>query len=264
MAARSIWKGGMGFGMVNVPCKLYSATDEKSVHFNQLHRDCKSRIRELKFCPTCDRKVETVEIVKGYEVGKDQYVLMEEADFAAVRLNSLKAMEVMEFVDGGQVDPRHYDASYFVAPDEAGVKAFSLFLQAMGKVGMVGVVKLTFKTKEKLAVIRPFGKLILLQTLFYADELRPSAEIEVKLPEVSERELNMGIQLIKALGADTVDMAKYRDQYRDALLKVIEAKLNNLPLPVEAPTAKKEMDLVDALMASLNAAAKAKQPVGVA
>jgi DNA end-binding protein Ku len=264
MAPRSTWKGGMGFGMVNVPVKLFTAVDEKTIHFNNVHRECKTKLAQPKTCPTCNKAVDAKEIVKGYEIGDNQWVFLEDSDFEAVRLKSLKAMEVLEFVDGAGIDPRHYDSSYFVAPDEAGVKAFSLFLHAMAQVNMVGVVKLTFKTKEKLATIRPFGNVILLQTLFYADELKPSKDIEVSLPEVSDRELEMGMTLIKTLAADKVDMAKYHDNYREALMKVIQAKVAGEVIEAPTPEKEPEMDLVEALMASINAENQKKETAEVA
>ncbi len=264
MAPRPTWKGGMGFGMVNVPVKLFTATDEKTIRFNNIHRVCKTKLNQPKSCPTCKVEVEAKDMVKGYEVGDNQWVFLEESDFAAVRLKSLKAMEVLEFVDGAGIDPRHYDQSYFVAPDEAGAKAFSLFLQAMAKVNLVGVVKLTFKTKEKLATIRAFGRLILLQTLFYADELKPIKDIEVALPDVSDREMEMGITLIKTLASDKVEMTKFHDTYREALMKVIQAKVAGEVIIAQVTEEVPAMDLVDALMASITAGQKKKEAAGVA
>ena len=252
MAPRSIWKGAMGFGMVSVPVKLYSATEEKTVHFNQLHKDCNTRIQVPKWCPTCDRKIEQAEIVKGYPVGDNQYVLMEEADFASLPVKSLKSIDVVAFVEGGQIDPRHYKSSYFLAPDDAGVKAFSLFLQAMGKVNMVGICKLGYREREHLAVIRAYGGVILLNTLYYSDELRNADEVAPKLVDVSEKEMEMAITLLQTLQSPTPNLDKYQDKYRETLLKVIEAKLNGVTLSVEAPKEEPTMDLVDALMASIS------------
>lgn len=264
MATRPSWKGTIGFGMVSVPVKLYPATEEKTVRFNSIHRKCQTRIQMPKWCPYCDSKVEAGELVKGYEVGDNQYVLMEEADFAAIPLKSVKTIEVVEFVDGSKIDPRHYEKSYFIAPEDAGVKAFSLFLQAMAKVNLVGICKLTRGEKEHLATIRAFGGVILLSTLFYSDELRNAADVQVKLPDVSEREMNMAITLIKTLASDTVDLSKYQDQYRDALMQVIQAKVAGQPITVQTPKEEKAMDLVDALMASINASEKAKETAEVA
>ena len=258
MAPRSMWKGTLGFGMVSVPVKLYSATEEKSVHFNQLHRDCQTRIQVPKYCPTCDRKVEQAELVKGYPVGDNQFVLMEEADFASLPVKSLKSIDVVAFVEGGQIDPRHYKSSYFVAPDDAGVKAFSLFLQAMGKVNMVGICKLGYREREHLATIRAYGGVILLQTLYYTDELRKADEVTPKMVDVSEKEMEMAITLLQTLQTPQANLDQYQDEYRETLLKVIEAKLNGVVLTVAAPQEAPKMDIMDALMASINQAQEKK------
>ena len=284
MAPRAIWKGAMGFGMVSVPVKLYSATEEKTVHFNQLHYDCKppaeeadteadaeaeaeaiicTRIQVPKWCPKCERKIEPAEIVKGYPVGDEQYVLMDEADFASLPVKSLKSIDVVAFVEGDQIDPRHYKSSYFLAPEVAGVKAFSLFLQAMGKVNMVGICKLGYREKEHLATIRAYGGVILLQTLHYSDELRNQEEVAPKLADVSDQEMEMAITLLQTLKTPHADLGQYQDEYRVALLDRIQAKLNGTPI-TKAETAQEEpqMDLVDALMASINAEKKAKEAEG--
>jgi len=258
MAPRAMWKGSMGFGMVSVPCKLFSATEEKAVHFNQIHRNCNSRIQMPKYCPQCDRKVEASEIVKGYPVGDDQYVLMEEQDFANLPIKSLKTIDVVAFVSASEIDQRHYNKSYIVAPEDAGLKAFSLFVQAMGKVNKVGIAKLGFREREHLASIRAFDGVILLQTLYYADELRSVDEMKPKQVEVSDREMEMAVTLLQTLMVDNINMSQFKDEYRDVLLKVIEAKLNGQPITVQATQETPAMDLVDALMASINQAQELK------
>ncbi len=264
MAEKPTWKGGMGFGMVNVPVKVFTATDEKSVSFSNLHNKCMGKLKQPKHCPTCGVDVDTAEIVSGYEYAKGMYVTLTDAEKASVRLKSLKSMDVLEFVDADQIDPRFFDASYIVAPDEAGTKAFSLFLRAMDKSNLVAVVKLTFRTKEKLCAVRAFGNVLLMQTMFYADELKPMADFEVKLPDVSEREMQMATMLLQTMRSDTVDMAKYHDQYREVLLELINAKILGNPLPVQPVVEAPAMDVVDALMASINAAQKKKEAVAVA
>jgi len=254
MAPKAIWKGAMGFGMVSVPIKLYSATEEKTVHFNQLHKDCQTRIQMPRWCPTCDRKVEQAEIVKGYPVGDNQYVLMEEADFASLPVKSLKTIDVVAFVEGSQIDPRHYNKPYFLAPEDAGTKAFSLFLQAMTKVSLVGICKLGYREKEHLATIRAFGGVILLQTLYYGDELRNPDEVAHKRIDVSDKEMEMAITLLQTLQTPNANLDQYEDEYRTALLDRIQAKLNGQPITAaEAAPEEPQMDLVDALMASINA-----------
>lgn len=254
MAPRSIWKGAMGFGMVSVPVKLYSATDEKTVHFNQLHADCQTRIQMPRWCPTCDRKVEQSEIVKGYPIGDEKWLVMDSADFTSLPVKSLKTIDVVAFVEGNQIDPRHYNKPYFLAPEDAGVKAFSLFLQAMAKVNMVGICKLGYREREHLATIRAFGGVILLQTLYYADELRNPDEVKPKMVDVSEREMEMAVTLLQTLQQPTADLGQYADEYRNALLERIQAKLAGEVFTIsETPEEKPEMDLVDALMASISA-----------
>ena len=263
MAPKSTWKGNMGFAMCSVPIKLYTAVDEKSIDFHQMHRACGGRIKQLKVCPRCNVTVEQKDLVKGYEVGKEQYVYLEEAELASARLKSLKSIDVLEFIPATEIDARMYQESYHVVPEEAGVKAFSLFLQAMAKVNMVGIAKLTFKTKEKLCAIRPFGKVILLQTLYYADEIKPTSEVEVKLADVTEREMQLAISLMKTMAMDKTDLTKYEDKYREALKAIIQQKLDGKPLTPEVTVEEKAPDLMDALMASINAANKAKEPVAV-
>ncbi|KKK90934.1 hypothetical protein LCGC14_2718040, partial [marine sediment metagenome] len=172
MAIRSVWKGAVGFGMVSIPVKLYGAVGEEDVLFNQLHWDCNTRIQMPRWCPTCDEKVETADIVKGYPLGDDRYVVVDAEELAALKVKSIKAIEVVEFVDGSSIDPRHYDKPYFMAPDVGGGKAFTLLLKGMEHVGRVAVAKVSMRGREHLCTIRPFGDLLLLQTLLWADELR--------------------------------------------------------------------------------------------
>jgi len=248
--------------MVAIPVKLYSATEEKTVHFNQLHKDCNTRIQVPKWCPTCDRKVEQAEIVKGYNIGDDKYLVMDDADFTSLPVESLKNIDVVAFVEAGQLDPRHYNKPYFLAPEAAGVKAFSLFLQAMTKVNMVGICKLGYREREHLATIRAFGGVILLQTLYYADELRNPDEVKPKMVDVSEKEMEMAITLLQTLRTPTPNLDQYEDEYRNALLERIQAKVAGESFAIsETPTEEPKMDLVDALMASINAEKqKAEKP----
>jgi len=191
-------------------------------------------------------------------VGKDQYVVLEEADFQALPLKTLKTIEVVEFVDGREIDPRHYDKAYFLVPDEAGGKAFFLFLQAMDEVGLMAVAKLCYREREHLSAIRAFGGVMLLQTLFYTDELRDPVEFYPKAVAVSDKERELARKLVEAMKAPTVDLSKFRDEYRDALLKVIEAKLAGQPIQPVPQAPAKAVDLAEALLASIQAAETAK------
>lgn len=259
MASKSTWKGTIGFGLVSVPVKLYTATEDKDIHLNSIHRKCNTRIQMPKWCPTCNGKVEAAELVRGYDKGDGTYVLLEEADFAALPLKSLKSIDVLEFVDGAQIDPRFFEKSYILCPDEAGVKAFSLFLQAMAKTNMVGIAKVGLRDKEHLICVRAFGTVLLLQTLFWPDEVKGLSEFQQKLPDCSEREIQMAITLLGTLKSDTLVLGQYQDDYRDALMKVINAKIAGTPLTAQPVAAAPKVDLVDALMASIQAAENAKK-----
>ncbi len=260
MGPKAVWKGAVGFGMVSIPVRLTSGTEEKKVSFNQLHGPCNGRIQQPKWCPTCDCKAESEDIIKGYPVGDDQYVIMEEADFAGLPVKSLKSIDVVAFVDGSAIDPRHYSKSYLMAPEDAGLKAFSLFIQAMTRANVVGIAKLGFREREHLAAIRAFGEVILLQTLFYADELRDPGDVAKPMAVCSPQEMEMAMALIKSLAADDPNLGQYKDEYRETLTQVIQAKLDGTVIVAAPTTEAPKMDLVDALMASI--AAKPAAPVG--
>ena len=258
MAMRSVWKGTVGFGMVSIPVKLYGAVEEQAVRFNTLHRECGVRIQMPRWCPNCERRLESAEMVKGYPVADDKFVILEDQDFQGLPVKSLKNIEVVEFVDAAGIDVRHYDKPYFVAPDKAGMKAFALLLGGMAKVGKVAVAKLSMRDREHLCAIRPFGDVLLLQTLYRADELRDAQAVEAALPKVTEQELVMAVALIQALEGNG-DLTSYKDEYRDALVRLIEAKLNGEVIaatPVQE--AKPTEDVMAGLMASIEAVKAAR------
>ncbi len=261
MAYRAIWSGSLGFGLVNIPVKLYSSVDENDIHMNQLHRACGQRIKMPRWCPDCDTQLETADIIKGFPMG-DGYVHLEDADFETLPVKTLKAIEVVEFVATGTVDPRHYDKAYFLAPDKAGTKAFALLLKGMEQAERVAVARLTMRQREHLCTIRPYREgdvthpLFLLQTLFYTDELRDPQPLYGKqpLPDVSAEEQTMAVQLIDAMVREA-DMSKYEDEYQKALTQLIEAKhagekLELSPVAEAAPTT----DIMAGLLASIEAA----------
>jgi DNA end-binding protein Ku len=259
MAIRSVWKGMVGFGMVSIPVKLYGAVEEQAVRFNTLHRECGKRIQMPRWCPNCERRLEQAEMVKGYPVGDDRFVTLEDQDFQGLPVKSLKNIEVVEFVDAAVIDPRHYDKPYFVSPDKAGTKAFALLLRGMAQVGKVAVAKLSMREREHLCTIRPFGEVLLLQTLYRTDELRDAQAVVIALPQVKEQELGMAVALIQALDGEG-DLSRYPDEYREALMSLIEAKLNGEVIeaaPVEE--AKPTEDVLAGLMASIEAVQAARQ-----
>jgi DNA end-binding protein Ku len=265
---RPLWKGTVSFGMVAIPARLFTAADDKRVALHLLHRSCQTRIQLPKWCPTCQRKVEPADLQRVYEHAKGQYIPVEDADLERLPLKTLKTVEVVEFVDSKGIDPRAVEKSYFLAPDEEmGGKAFCLLLKAMEATGLCAVAKLTRGEREHLSLLRPYGKLLLLQTLFYADELKDPAAIPAAEMAVSERELSMALNLVKALKVDKLELEKFHDDYREAFYALIEAKLSGKELvPVEGPAPTEAVDLEASLKASIEAilAQKGVEPTQVA
>lgn len=260
MAMRSIWKGSVSFGMVTIPTKLYTATEDKTVRFHQVHRDCMTRIKMPRWCPTCNKQLEAPEIQRVYELAEGQYVPFEDDDFQALPLKSLKVVELEAFIDPSKMDPRVFEKSYFLVPDEAGVKAFQLLREAMEKKGLCAVARLAYREREHLSLIRPYGRVMLLQTMFYADELR-AAEFPIAGQQamVSEKEAAMAVQLVEALKLERFDLSQYKDEYRHALYQMIEAKIEGKEVArVEEPVATSATDLAGSLQASIEAILAAK------
>ncbi len=284
---RSMWKGTISFGMVAIPVALYSSTSDRDISMNQLHGECGTRIKMPRMCPACDEKsyqainqellsptaengsvdyhavighvdalrkgLESGEIIKGYPIEKDKYVPVTKDELECLKLDSVKSIQVMAFIDDidGIEDPRYFEKPYFLSPEEVGTKAFVLFVQAMEKAGVMGVGKITIATKEHLCVVSPFEGILLLQTLKWADELANYDEILVS-GTVSEAEMEMATKLIASM-TKPVDLAEYKDGYREALIDLITAKLEGKTIEMPKIAPKDERDLAEQLMASLNA-----------
>jgi len=230
---RSIWRGAINFGLVSIPSKLYTATDDKRISFHQIHAGCGSRIQMPKWCPRCERKVEAFEISKGYEVSKDNHIILEESDLTSLPLKSVKTIEVVEFIEPTQIDVRAFADCYFLAPQDEGSFSYGLLLTVMEKTNLVAIGKLCYREREHLSSIRPYNGIMLLQTLHYADELRAYDELKPKAIAIGEKELSLALTLVNALKADSFDLSKYEDDYREALERLIEAKLSGRTIAVE-------------------------------
>ncbi len=258
MAPRSTWTGSIGFGMVSVPVRLYGAVSEQKVTFNQLHAGCDARVRQDKHCTQCDALLETADLVKGYDAGGGNIIVVEGHELAALAVKSLKSIDIVEFVPEEDIDPRQFNKSYHLAPDPAGAKAFALLLRGMEKGGRLAVAKLTMREREHLCVLRPFQDVLLLQTMFWSDELRDPAEVTVDLPDVTDAEMDMAETLIEAMHANA-DMSKFGDDYREAVMGLIQAKVAGTTLtPVAVPDPVATPDVLAGLMASVDAAKAAK------
>ena len=258
---RSMWKGAISFGLVTIPVAVYPATEEKSLKFNQLHDEDGGRIRYKRVCEKDGEEVSYDHIVKGYEVEKDRYVILDDDDFDKVPVESSRAIDIDRFVDLDEIDPIMYKKSYYLIPEQTGAKAYALLREAMSQDGRVGIAKVSFRDKEHLAALRFKDEALTLETMYWPDEIREAefgdADVDVK---VRDQELAMARQLIESLTAEW-NPEEYTDEYREALMQIVEAKVSGEEIEVvePEPTAK-VVDLMEALKASVAAAKKGDEP----
>jgi DNA end-binding protein Ku len=250
-----MWKGAISFGLVTIPVAVYPATEEKTLRFNQLHDEDGGRIRQKRVCEKDGEEVPYEHIVKGYEVEKDRYVVLADDDFEAVPVASSRAIDIVQFVDVDQIDPVLFKKSYYLIPDETGAKAYALLRQAMSQDDRVGIAKVAFRDKEHMAALRFKEDAFVLETMYWPDEVREAdfGGVDVDI-EVRDQELAMARQLIDSLTSEW-NPGEFTDEYREALLRIVEAKLNGEEIEIlePEPTAK-VVDLMEALKASVAAA----------
>jgi DNA end-binding protein Ku len=253
---RTMWKGAISFGLVTIPVAVYPATEEKTLRFNQLHEEDGGRIRMKRTCSIDGEEVSYDEIVKGYEYEKDKYVILTDDDFDAVPVESSRAIDIVQFVDVDEIDPTLYKKSYYLVPDETGAKAYALLREAMSQDSRVGIAKVSFRDKEHLAALRFKDEAFVLETMYWPDEIR-AFEADVNLDvKVRGQELEMARQLIENLTAEW-NPDEFTDEYREALLQIVEAKINGKEIELVAPEpTAKVVDLMAALKASVSAAKK--------
>jgi DNA end-binding protein Ku len=257
--ARSIWSGAISFGLVNVPVKLYNAVQRKNIQFNQLHAADHGRIQQRRVCSLDGEEVAFEDLVKGYEFSPGQYVVVEPEELEAVAAKKTRLIEVEQFIDLDEVDPLMFDSSYYVAPAPGAAKPFRLMVDAMREAGKVGIGRFVLRQKEHLVALRVQGDALVLVTLVYADEVVPAASLEDAgdgQADVSERELAMARQLIEMLSAP-FDAERFHDEYREALLALIERKVSGQEIAIAPPPSEPAAvpDLMAALQASVEALA---------
>src|SRR5215213_8850015 len=257
--ARSIWSGAISFGLVNVPVKLYSAVSRKTVRFHQLNGKTGHRIAQKRVDSSTNEEVAYEDIVKGYELTKESYVVVTPDELDALDPEKTRTIDIEDFVDLSEIDPIYYDHPYYLVPDKGAAKAYGLLLQAMQESDKVAVARVVIRSKEQLVAIRPApGGVLTMETMIFSDEVVAPDDIE-DLPaekdlKVSDREIQMAQQLIDSLSSD-FEPEKYRDEYREKVLELIERKAAGEEIAVqpEAPKPKKVPDLMAALEASLAA-----------
>jgi DNA end-binding protein Ku len=265
---RTIWNGSINFGLVNIPIGLAVAQQRKDTSFRTLHRECGTPIKQKRYCPVHERDVEADELVKGWEFAKGQFVLVEESDLEAVALQRSQSVDIVRFVPTEQVDPIYFDRTYYLAPagPEAQRRPYVLLLRAMQDAGMAAVGKFVLWGKENLCLIRPLGESLVLETLYFAEDIRPRAEIDeaVEETDVKDPELAMARQLVESL-VGHFDPEDYQNEYRNELRAMLEAKVagQEIARPEPAPEAP-VIDLMDALKQSVAQAQQDKGKPGAA
>jgi DNA end-binding protein Ku len=262
MAARATWKGYLKISLVNIPVKVFPATEASgTISFNQLHAECQTRIQQKKWCPHCNREVPNSEIVKGYEFEKGHWVVMSEEDIDKVRPESTRVIDLVQFADESSIDPMYVEKTYFLAPD-GGVASDAFAVMREGMKGKVGVGKLALYGREYLVAVRPYERGIVMHTLHHAAEMRSIdavEELNSVAAKVKPEEIKLAKQVI-ATFEGPLNLADYKDEYREGLQRIIDKKIagEEIVAPqVEAPP--KVVNLMDALKKSLDAVSSTKK-----
>ncbi|MFL5651554.1 MAG: Ku protein [Chloroflexota bacterium] len=270
--ARAMWKGAIQFGLVTIPIKLYLATESKGISFNMLHKEDLSRIQMKVWCPVEDEPISRSDTVKGYEYAPGEYVVITDEDLENVPLKTVRSIEIEQFTKAERDDAavRFVKSAYYVEPDKVGRKAFHLLKEVLEDEGLTAICKVVIKDREALAALDPFSDTMLLTTLHWPDEIRSTDELDLPDEDYDFKpaELAMARQLVSAMTAE-FDPADYKDEYRDALMEVIESKIegHEVKAPEPAEEGGKLVDLMAALEASVSAAKAARkgdEPVSVA
>ena len=225
-----MWSGAISFGLVNVPVKLYSAVSRKTVRFNQLNAETGNRIQQKRVDPETGEEVGYDQIVKGYELTKDRYVVITPDELESLDPEKTRTVDIEDFVDLDEIDPVYYDHPYYLVPDKGATKAYGLLLGAMKQANKVAIARVVLRSKEQLVAIRPSGDVLMMETMLFHDEVVPSHDIE-DLPDgkdlkATDRELKMAEQLIDSLSSE-FDPTSYHDEYREKVLELIEKKADS-------------------------------------
>jgi DNA end-binding protein Ku len=267
MAARSIASLSLSFGLVSIPVKLYSATESAGgVSFNLLH-NCGSRVKQQYVCVKENVPVERADMVKGYEFEKDRYVMFAPAELKALEETSRHTIDIMSFIPLAAVDPIYYDKAYYLAPDKRGAKPYRLLMEAMRESGRCALAKWAWKGKQYVVQVRPGEDGLILQQLLYAAEVRSMKELDIEKADIAKPELQLALQLIDQISADTYDPTEFKDEEKDRILAAIDEKIAGKQIVTsEAPepaAGGQIIDLVEALRASLGPKKAAAKPAVV-
>ncbi|MFD1718915.1 Ku protein [Georgenia deserti] len=258
--ARAIWSGALAFGLVNVPVGMYSATEDRTIHFRQFEKGTSSRIRYRRINEDTGKEVDYSDIVKGYELGTGDYVILEPEELDEIAPGKSRTIDITDFVDAAQIDPIYYRKTYYLAPQSKGDdRAYNLLAQAMERSGRIAIANFVMRSKQYLAAIRSEDGMLVLETMYFADEVRNAQDEIARMPsekdKPAKRDLDMAVTLIDSLTTDW-DPANYQDTYREKVLDLVEAKRSgeDIVTPEEGEGEEdKVVDLMDALRRSVEA-----------
>ncbi|HVR16345.1 MAG TPA: Ku protein [Candidatus Limnocylindrales bacterium] len=264
MPPRSIGSGAISFGLVSIPVKLYLAASSEAPSFNLLHARCGNRIRQQRFCPACNTVVEREDLIRGYEVSKDQYIQVTDEELKALEGEASEEIEIAEFVPLAKVDPIYFERSYYLGPDRGGEKAYRLLADTMAQVGKVALAKFVLRGKENLVIVRSARNGLVLHTMYFADEVRSFDEIaKGESAKISEAESQLAVRLIEELSTGDFEPDKYEDEYSQRVLDLVDKKAEGQKITLAKPQARRGqvIDLMAALKESLGKKApKQKKP----
>jgi DNA end-binding protein Ku len=264
MPPRSIGSGAISFGLVSIPVKLYLAASSEAPSFNLLHVRCGNRIRQQRFCPACNTVVEREDLIRGYEVSKDQYIQVTDEELKALEGEASEEIEIAEFVPLEKVDPIYFERSYYLGPDRGGEKAYRLLADTMAQVGKVALAKFVLRGKENLVIVRSARNGLVLHTMYFADEVRSFDEIaKGESAKISEAESQLAVRLIEELSTGDFEPDKYEDEYSQRVLDLVDKKAEGQKITLAKPQARRGqvIDLMAALKESLGKKApKQKKP----
>jgi DNA end-binding protein Ku len=250
---RSIWNGWLSWGTVNVPVKLFSAVDNKSVRFNQLHQKDGARIKQKRINPRSGDEVPYERIVRGYEVSSGKWVVLSKDEAKAADGPQAKVVDIEEFVDADEIDPVYYDKPYYVGPQDGGEHVYEVVRKALEKSNRVGIGRFVLRSREQLVALKPFGEVLALMTMRFDDELVDPEKVDFEAAKKApgDREISMASKLVDSLAGE-FEPEKYEDTYREAVMKLIDAKAKGEEFELPEPEKREETDdLLAALEASL-------------
>ncbi len=254
MATRPIASGTVAFGLVAIPIKIYSTNESsRSISLNFIHEKCGTRVKYQYYCPTDDELVTRDELIKGYEFAKDQYVLFTTEELKAMEMRATHAIEITEFVPLAQVDPIHFERTYYLGPDQGGEKPYRLLAEAMRETGRAALAKYAARGKDYLVLVRPFKQGLVMQQLRYNDEIRAFSEVPLGDAKISKDEMKLAVQLVDQIASDHFEPENYADQVKGEMMAAIQQKIDGQEMTIASPEEPKAqiIDLMEALKASL-------------